>query len=56
MRLITAFELATRNKIELAILFREAEQAAILSETGSPERRNALATMENIRRRLGLKP
>ncbi|QQG35164.1 MAG: hypothetical protein HYS17_06210 [Micavibrio aeruginosavorus] len=56
MRLITTFELATRNQTELAILFREAELAAICSESGSPERRNALANMENIQRRLRLTP
>lgn len=52
MRLITAFELATCSKKELAALFQQAAQAAIRSERGSANRRNALASMENIHRAL----
>jgi hypothetical protein len=50
MRLITRFELAHRSNAELSALFRQASSALAFSEPGSPERRNALASLENIRR------
>jgi hypothetical protein len=50
MRLITQFELARCSNNELAALSRQASTALALSERSSPERRNAIATLENIRR------
>lgn len=50
MRLITAFELAQRSNSELAALFRDVSQSLARSDPASPERRNALATLENIAR------
>ena len=52
MRLITAFELASCNVAELRLLFRLASEELAVSEPYSPERRNALASLENIRRAL----
>jgi hypothetical protein len=48
--LITRSELAGRNAGELAALFRQATEALALSEPGTPARRNALASLENIAR------
>jgi hypothetical protein len=50
MRLITRFELARCSNSALAALFRQASTALALSEPSSPERRNAIASLENIRR------
>jgi hypothetical protein len=50
MRLITQHELAQRSDKDLSSLFLEATQALITSAPESAERRNALATMENISR------
>jgi hypothetical protein len=50
MRLITASDLAKRSNSELAALFRDVSQTLALSEPSSSERRNALATLENIDR------
>ncbi len=48
MKLITRFELATRSKNELQALYREVFGALARSASGSAERRNALASLENI--------
>jgi len=48
MRLIAKFELASRNKYELQGLLREAFNALAASEANSYQRRNALASIENI--------
>ena len=48
MNLITRFELATRSKSELQALYREVFGALVRSTSGSAERRNALASLENI--------
>jgi hypothetical protein len=50
MKLITHFELAQRSDRELAALFASVACALPRTTPGSPERRNALASMENIRR------
>lgn len=52
MRLLTSFELAGRTEEDLASLFRTASQALSRTERGSAERRNGLATLENIGRAL----
>jgi len=48
MQLITIFELATRSESELQVLFRETANELTRTAEGSTERRNALATLENI--------
>jgi hypothetical protein len=49
MRLITRFELARRSDNELSALFRLVSEGLARTAKGSPERRNALASLENIR-------
>ncbi len=51
-RLITAFELQTRSTDELSALFRKVPQQLARSEPGTAERRNAVASLENINRAL----
>jgi len=55
MRLITQFELATKSTEQLRGLLRECFNALAKSAPDSPERRNALASIENIQRELGLR-
>jgi hypothetical protein len=50
MRLITAFELATRSDCELSELFAAVARGLPATRPGSAARRNALASLENIRR------
>lgn len=50
MRLITGTELAKRSDGELAALFGQVSRELIFTKVGSPERNNALASLENIRR------
>ena len=50
MRLISAFELHRRSANELSVLFRRVSKGLALTQRESPERRNALATLENISR------
>lgn len=52
MRLITRFELAAKSETELHGLLREAFNDLAKSEADSPERRNALASIENIQNEL----
>ena len=47
-RIITASELANKPNIELSALFQKVSQELANSEIGSSERRNALASLENI--------
>lgn len=53
-RLLTTFELQRRTQTELHVLFRQASQALARSSTGTPERRIALASLENISQALAL--
>ena len=48
MKLITRFELATRSKRELHAIYSETFNALVRSAPGSAERRNALASLENL--------
>jgi hypothetical protein len=48
MRLITIFELATLKDRELQALFRETANELTRAPAGSADRRNALATLDNI--------
>lgn len=50
MRLITPSELTQYSENELSALFREVSQRAACTAPSSPERRNALRTLENVRR------
>ena len=53
MKLITRFELAAKNENELYALLREAFNELAKSKKESHERRNALASIENIQREIG---
>jgi len=53
MKLITRFELAARPTHELHALKREAFNALARSASDSHERRNALASLENIAAEIG---
>jgi len=50
MKMISAHELHRRSANELSALFGEISRGLVLTERGTPERRNALATLENIER------
>jgi len=52
MKLITRFELAAKSEIELYALLREVFNELSKSEADSHERRNALASLENIQREI----
>lgn len=48
MRLVTRFEMAAKNESELHGLLRNAFNELARSEPDTHERRNALASLENI--------
>lgn len=48
MRLMTRSQLAGRNERELSELFRCVSENLVRTERDTPERRNALASLENI--------
>jgi hypothetical protein len=50
MRLMTRSELAGRKENELSALFQSVSRNLARTRRGTPERRNGLATMENITR------
>lgn len=52
MRLITRFELASKNKNELHVILRQAFNELAKSTANTHERRNALASIENIQREI----
>jgi hypothetical protein len=52
MKLITRYELASKSILELRGLYRTAFNALVQSVPESTERRNALASLENISREL----
>ena len=53
MKLITRFELAAKSETELYALMRKVFNELARSEPDSHERRNALASLENIEREFG---
>jgi hypothetical protein len=55
-KLMTIAELQSRTEAELRALFRQATQALARTATGTPERRNNLATLENISRAIAAGP
>ena len=50
MKLVTTYELEKRSDSELSALFCTVSQGLVRTKRGSPERRNALASLENISR------
>ena len=52
MKLITRFELATKNTHELHALFRKVSNELAASTAHSHKRRNALVSLENVQREL----
>ncbi len=50
MKLISNYELQNRSEGGLCGLFRTVSEALVRTGRGSPERRNALASLENISR------
>jgi hypothetical protein len=55
MKLILSHELHKRSESELSALFCTVAKGLIRTERGSPERRNALASLENISRARSLR-
>lgn len=53
MKLRTIFELVSRSDGELQAILRQSFNELALSDAHSPERRNALATIENVQRVMG---
>ena len=53
MKLLTRFELAAKNKNELHGLLRHSFNELTKSNPSTDERRNALASIENIQREIG---
>jgi len=52
MKLYTRFELAAKNETELHILLRDSFNELAKSNADTHQRRNALATIENIQREI----
>ena len=50
MRLISAYELHRHSASELSALFGHVSKGLVLTKRDTPERRNALASLENIAR------
>jgi len=50
MRLISAHELDSRSENELSALFQKVSKGLVCTRRGSPARRNALGSLENISR------
>ena len=50
MRLITDSELARRSDAELAVLFQKVAEALAATKPGTQERRNVVASLQNIGR------
>jgi hypothetical protein len=55
MKLITRFELATRSTAELRALIRDLFNQLARSAPESAERRNALASLENVQAELAVR-
>jgi len=49
-RIITESELTNKTDIELSALFRKVSREIVNSESDSPKRRKALASLDNINR------
>lgn len=55
MKLISNHELQKQSESELSALFCTVSKGLIRTKKGSPERRNALASLENINRARSLR-
>jgi len=55
MKLITQYELEKRSLHELRAIFRSASTALTRSDLGTPERRNALDSLDNINRAMNFR-
>lgn len=55
MRLITRFELAAKNEIEMYGLLREVFNELVRSKADTHQRRNALASIESIQGEISLR-
>lgn len=55
MKLYTRFELAAKNKNELHVLLRKSFNELVKSNPHTHQRTNALASIENIKREIGLR-
>jgi len=53
MKLLTRFELAARNKTDLHALLRNSFNELAKSNPNTYQRRNALASIENIQQEIG---
>ena len=53
MKLVTRFEIAAKNETELSTILREAFNELAKSKPNSHQRRNALASIENIQCEIG---
>lgn len=53
MKLVTRFELAAKNENELHALLRDAFNELAKSDPESHQRRNAVASIENIQNEVG---
>ena len=53
MKLLTKFELAAKNKTELDALLRQSFNELAKSNPNTPQRTNALASIENIQLEIG---
>lgn len=56
MKLLTIFELAAKGDRELRAIYKQTFNELAKSEQGSPERRNALASLENIEKTFTSRP
>ena len=52
MKIITSFETAARSEAELKALFGNLSKKLVTTKAGSPDRRNTLASMENVQREI----
>lgn len=55
-KLMTIAELQARSETELRALFLQATMALARTARNTPERRNSLATLENITRTIAQRP
>lgn len=53
MKLVTRFEIAAKCETELGAILREAFDELARSDPNTHQRRNALASIENIQREIG---
>ncbi len=53
MKLVTRFEIAAKCETELSAILREAFNELARSKPNTHQRRNALASIENIQREIG---